>query len=619
MHRRAVMPNPFTRPVPAGMPGPAGRCVPPVRPGPAVGRLLWPGWLSRLSRLTRPAALAGALALAAVFTPVAQAARYALVIGNDAYQPPLRPLQNAAKDARDIAAELRASGFQVPDKWVVINATRRRMDAALQDFLANIGEGDEVVFFYGGHGVEIDAQAALVPVDLSDPSRRPLDNSLRPLTELDQAKRQVLDESITLNRVAADIARKNVAFSLLVVDACRDNPVLDLLRAAHAAYPGANAGPPPEAGLIADAQADTQVLLFSASKGQQSLDRLSNNDPVRNGVFTRVLLDVMRTPGLGLREMLPRVKAEVKRLPASVRLNGQPHRQEPRSMAAFDAPNFYFRVGQGGGVVASTVSPALAPPLVAAGLKPGEVIKDCADCPEMVVIPAGGFMMGSPENEPGRQIYEDSQRGVSVGGFALGKTEVTFAQWDACVAAGGCSHKPNSGWGRGRQPVINVNWDDAQAYVKWLSARTGQRYSLPSGVQWEYAARAGTNTPFNTGATITTVQANIDGRATYGGSATGQFRGRTVLVASFAANAFGLHDMHGNVWEWVLDCSVGKAQDGELPSDGRTPKASGCSRRALRGGSWVSDPKDARSASQLWHAPEDRNSYVGFRLARMLQ
>ena len=291
--------------------------------------------------------------------PVAQAARLALVIGNNNYQV-LRPLKNATQDARDTAAELRAVGFRVPDKWLVLNATQRQMDAALQDFVANLRPDDEVVFFYAGHGVEIDAQAALVPVDLSDPARHPLDGRLRPMAEIEQAKKQVLDQSITLNRVAQDIAQRQVKFSLLVVDACRDNPVLELLREAHRNNPGRNAGPAPAVGLIADAAADTQVLLFSASKGQQALDHLGPQDRERNGLFTRVLLKALRTPGLGLRDMLPQVKAEVKQLAAQVRVEGRPHQQEPRSMAAYDAPNFFFRPPTAAAPLPATPTPATA-------------------------------------------------------------------------------------------------------------------------------------------------------------------------------------------------------------------------------------------------------------------
>ncbi|WP_295577792.1 bifunctional serine/threonine-protein kinase/formylglycine-generating enzyme family protein [uncultured Lamprocystis sp.] len=120
--------------------------------------------------------------------------------------------------------------------------------------------------------------------------------------------------------------------------------------------------------------------------------------------------------------------------------------------------------------------------------------------PEMIRVPAGTFLMGSPASEPERYSNEGSQHQVQIPAFELGKTEVTFAQWDACVAANGCAHRPeDEGWGRGTRPVIDVSWHDAQAYVQWLSAKTGRAYRLPSEAEWEYAARAGTNTPFSTG------------------------------------------------------------------------------------------------------------------------
>ncbi len=304
---------------------------------------------------TRRSLVAATLCFVAALTD-AQAARLALLIGNDAYSA-LNPLQNAAKDARDMAAVLRQAGFDVPDKWVVQNGTRQQMDAALQDFVARIRPDDEVVFYYSGHGVQIGPIAALAPVDIADPSRRPLDGSTRPLSELALAEQQVLDQSISLNRVAADIAGRGARFSLLVVDACRDNPIVDLLRAANA---GRSAGPLPTTGLIADPAADSQVLLFSASKGQRALDRLGPDDPVRNGVFTRVLMDAIRRPGVGLRELLPRVRQEVRRLAASQQgRDGQPHRQEPRTMASYDAPDFVFNPTPGTPAATARVDMAL--------------------------------------------------------------------------------------------------------------------------------------------------------------------------------------------------------------------------------------------------------------------
>ena len=152
--------------------------------------------------------------------------------------------------------------------------------------------------------------------------------------------------------------------------------------------------------------------------------------------------------------------------------------------------------------------------------------------------------------------------------FAVGKFEVTFAEWDACLSGGGCSHRPgDAGWGRGKRPVINVSWNDAKAYVAWLSRQTGRAYRLLSEAEWEYAARAGTTTPFSTGRTITSDQANFNSNRI------GQYRQQTVPVGLFSANGFGLHDMHGNVAEWVEDCwhenYVGAPVDGSARTSGR--------------------------------------------------
>ncbi len=196
-------------------------------------------------------------------------------------------------------------------------------------------------------------------------------------------------------------------------------------------------------------------------------------------------------------------------------------------------------------------------PLTAAkerALKAKDTFAECRECPEMVVVPAGSFLMGSPKSEDGNDGTEGPQHEVKIPrSFAIGKFEVTFAEWDACVAAGGCKYRPgDQGWGRGKRPVINVSWNHVtKEYLPWLSRKTGKTYRLPTEAEWEYAARAGTTTPFSTGETITPSQANFDGNHTYGGSARGISREKTIVVGSFQANAFGLYDVHGNVWEWV--------------------------------------------------------------------
>src|SRR5262245_12030957 len=249
-------------------------------------------------------------------------------------------------------------------------------------------------------------------------------------------------------------------------------------------------------------------------------------------------------------------------------------------------------------------------------LKPGDSFKDCPECPEMVVVPAGSFMMGSPAGEASGN--EGPQRKVTIAKpFAVGKFEVAFAEWDACVTAGGCKHKPaDGGWGRDKRPAINVSWDHVtKEFLPWLSRKSGKSYRLLTEAEWEYAARAGTTTPFSTGGTITTDQANFDGYLTYGGSAKGEYRKKTVEVGSFKPNGFGLHDMHGNVWEWVANCY--KDNYTNTPTDGTaTSDVRGCS-RVLRGGSWRNHPMLLSFATRI---QEDLrvSTDTGFRVARTL-
>jgi formylglycine-generating enzyme required for sulfatase activity len=195
---------------------------------------------------------------------------------------------------------------------------------------------------------------------------------------------------------------------------------------------------------------------------------------------------------------------------------------------------------------------------------------------------------------------------------------VTFDEWDACIAAGGCKHRPgDEGWGRGRRPVINVSWNDAKEYVAWLSKTTGKSYRMLSEAEWEYAARAGTTTPFSTGETISTEQANYDGNYTYAGGSKGTDRRKMVPVGSFKPNAFGLHDMHGNVWEWVEDPWHDSYKG--APTDGSAwAKDGDRSRRILRGGSWGLDPRLIRSALRGRLDSVLRGNYLGFRVARSL-
>lgn len=253
--------------------------------------------------------------------------------------------------------------------------------------------------------------------------------------------------------------------------------------------------------------------------------------------------------------------------------------------------------------------------------------RDCLDCPEMVVVPAGGFMMGSTpsEIEALTEKYGDHfknegpQHKVEIAEpFAVGQFEVTFAEWDACVSAGGCEHKPDDqGWGRGDRPVINVSWEDiTKEYLPWLSKKTGKAYHLPSESEWEYATRAGSVGPFSFDGRITMEKANFRGQYSYDGNTNGEYRQKTVPVKNFTPNPWGLYQVHGNVWEWVQDCYSDNYMN--APRDGSPAKeTSGCM-RVLRGGSWDYYSWVLRSAYRSRNSPRSRFNFYGFRVARSL-
>ncbi len=284
----------------------------------------------------------------------------------------------------------------------------------------------------------------------------------------------------------------------------------------------------------------------------------------------------------------------------------------------------------------------------AAGPKVGETFGDCVSCPDMVVVPRGEFMMGSPESESGRRDNEGPQHKVTIGKlFAVGKFEVTRDQFAAFVlAAGGkpgdkCWTFENSkgeervgrsylspGYAQdGSHPSVCVSWDDAKAYTAWLSKTTGKPYRLLSEAEWEYAARAKTTTRFHYGDNTDQQCGYANGADetakafgsvpkdwTYAGCKDGF--GRTAPSGSFKPNAFGLHDMHGNVWEWVEDCWHVNYEG--APTDGSAWTSGNCRTRVARSGSWFHIPVNLRSAVRIVHSPDQRYHFIGFRVGRML-
>jgi formylglycine-generating enzyme required for sulfatase activity len=262
---------------------------------------------------------------------------------------------------------------------------------------------------------------------------------------------------------------------------------------------------------------------------------------------------------------------------------------------------YYWRVVMRPSVLSPEKERALA-------AKGGEFSECGHGCPTMVVVPAGRFTMGSPESEKYRDANEGPQHTVTIGKpFAVGKYDVTFAEWDTCVDAGACPRASDSGFGRGDRPVIYVNWDEAKDYVAWLSGVTGKHYRLLSEAEWEYAARAGSNSRYYFGDN----DSELDQYAWYAGNSSDQ----THPVGQKRANAFGLYGMHGNVWQRVEDV-YHRSYEG-APNDGRA-WIEGGGDRVLRGGAWLNIPNLLRAAHRFPNTSGDRANSMGFRVARTL-
>jgi formylglycine-generating enzyme required for sulfatase activity len=226
---------------------------------------------------------------------------------------------------------------------------------------------------------------------------------------------------------------------------------------------------------------------------------------------------------------------------------------------------------------------------------------------EMVAIPGGTFMMGSPETEEERYDSESPQHRVTVAPFFMGKYPITQEHYEAVMG-----NNPSDFKGK-KRPVEQVSWDDANEFCQKLSQKTGKKYRLPSEAEWEYACRAGTTTPFHFGETITTDVANYNGNYTYASAPKGVYRQKTTDVGSFPANNFGLYDLHGNVWEWCAD--IWHENYNGAPSDGSIWESGGDNtQRLLRGGSWCILPRNCRSADRYGDNPDSRDDIIGFRL-----
>jgi formylglycine-generating enzyme required for sulfatase activity len=275
---------------------------------------------------------------------------------------------------------------------------------------------------------------------------------------------------------------------------------------------------------------------------------------------------------------------------------------------------------------------AQVPPCIKLGAGKTVWIRDCKNCPEMVLVPRGTVKINTM---PPTDAIENQGGDTTVSieePFAVGRLAVTFAEWDACVDDSGCNGyvPPDLGWGRGTRPVISVNWDDAQAYIVWLSHKTGMAYRLLTGAEREYVARAGTTTAYWWGDTLTLDKANVDlplrpnTQPSEVGDGTAKVRHQTMPADSFEPNPWGLYNVHGNVWEWTSDCvtDVVPVLAEEIADNEHAPLIPAmpdCNERVSRGGSWSDYAYLAKSGAFVGFSAGNRNYAQGFRVARSLR
>ncbi len=549
--------------------------------------------------------------------------RVALVIGNSAY--PDIPLANPVNDATLMATTLRAQGFDVIE---ALDVGENAMKRAVKDFGNRLkaAQGEALgLFYYAGHGLQVRGENFLIPVDAEIEDEGDVDIY-----------------AISANAILRTIEDAHNGLNIVILDACRNNPFARSFRTVSRG--------------LALMEAPTGTLIaYSTAPGQVALDGDGANSP-----YTEALARAIAAPGITIERVFKNARNDVLAatqgqqtpweassltgedyyLVAAAEAVAGPQPAPPpgvddramelafwvaiedtSNVADFEAYLEQFPHGTFAALVrnrlkalteteVAVVTPPPAPEPAPRSHRAGETFQDCASCPEMVVIPPGSFQMGSPSGEEGRWDDEGPQHRVTIDQpFAVGRYEVTFAEWDACVSAGNCAHRPeDEGWGRGDRPVVNVSWPDAQEYVAWLSRETGPRYRLLTEAEWEYAARAGTRSRYWWGDQIGRDNANCDGCDSRWEAE------QTAPVGSFAPNRFGLYDMLGNVWEWTADCWHGSYFD--APSQAVAWEGpDGCS-RVLRGGSWADNPTVVRAAVRNEEGVGLRNGAVGFRVAR---
>ena len=569
-----------------------------------------------------PGAVAMLLAaswLGAFAEPTHAASRVALVIGNSAYEH-TTPLRNPRNDANDMARALADLGFEVIDG---LDLDKNGFAEKLREFARAARRADVSLFFYAGHGLQVDGDNYLVPIDA-------------------RLKEEV-DLRLEAFELAAFMSQMRSRTNLVFLDACRDNPLADGLKRSM----GVTRSAAIQRGLGRVTDASGTLIAYATQPGNVADDGDGRNSP-----FTGALLAHMATPGLSVNDLLATVTDTV--------MTATHDDQQPWTHSSLRKPFYFIPAAYAAPRPVATAPQTVAIPqtaaaqvaatpradesLVAPTLPHDGAFRDCPQCPRMVVIPAGAYEMGSPSGAGARDEERRHRvtipQPLAVGMFEVQRREFTRFMEEtnrsgggACWQYDGVATKAGSapmdpGFIQGEnEPMVCVSWTDAKAYVDWLSRKTRKKYRLLSESEWEYAARGRTVTPryWDNGESGQCGNANgaddalkslytdwFDLIAACDDGAV-----HTSEAGRYGPNEFGLYDMLGNAREWVEDCW--HRDYGDAPADGSAWIDGGnCALRVLRGGSWLDGPGGVRSSTRDRGTTGIRFSANGFRVARAL-
>ncbi len=615
-----------------------------------------------------------------------QPARVALVIGNANYPDATSPLSTTISDVRALAAEFVRHDFKVNVKE---NVGKQEMQDGIDAFLGKIGDGTTALLYYSGYGIQVERQTFLIPIN----------------AEI-WREADVRREGVSIDSLLAAMKRRGARVKIVIIDAARLNPFERRFRTTAT---GLHAIDTPEGTLAMYSTAPGKLISDSSQANSvfvsEMIKGLRVPDLTAEQVFNRVRVAVSHATNNAQVPSVSSSLVDVFRFGEVVAAasDSNPSASSPvaqsvdpcagsadhwRSAEAIDnLPAFEDHLARFPDCAAAglararieelkskdvaadvpPVQPAAPPPPVAPAvgvapegvrplsteaertLEPKDVFKECDTCPEMVVVPAGSFTMGSRASEAARSTNEGPQHSVKFAkAFAVGKFHVTVDQFAAFAAETGydagtkclvfeggnkMEEKQGRSWRdpgfaqTAAHPAVCLSWNDAKAYAAWLSRKTGRSYRLLTEAEWEYAARAGSTTRYSFGDDEKESCRYVNGADQTAKGTISEAKDWTVArctdgyaytspVGSLLPNAFALHDMHGNAFQWLEDCW--HANYAGAPSDGSARTSPDCSVRVVRGGAWWVPPSGLRSARRDWTRADNRHAYVGFRLGRTL-